>query len=343
MPFVCAAGYGTIGAGSFIHHHRMGSEMKRILKRTGRILLIVLCAVLALLSATAIHHRLSLGYEADDIAPNGALVEVDGHKMHVYAEGEKGGKPTLVFLSGAGTVAPVYNFKSLYALLSDEYRIAVVEKAGYGYSEIRELDRDIGTMLDEVRQALSLAGEGGPYVLFAHSMSGLEAIHWAQRYPGEVAGIVGLDMAVPESYERFDGSGAGLRLSVGRASVWLGLHRIPGVYSLDTTALTEYEMEQQRLLMHRNAVNIDYALEEKAVYGNAMAVKSGGTVDLPMLMFLSDGTETGEDWIACQKRFAQRHGAQAIELDCGHYVHNHEYGAIAEKAREFLSTLEGGR
>ena len=47
-------------------------------------------------------------------------------------------------------------------------------------------------MLNEVRQGLSLAGESGPYILFPHSMSGLEAVYWAQQYPDEVTAIIGL-------------------------------------------------------------------------------------------------------------------------------------------------------
>jgi len=76
--------------------------------------------------------------------------------MHVYLEGENATAPTLVFLAGHGTPAPVYDFKSLYSLLSGEYRITVVEKAGYGYSEIADAPRDIDTILSETRMALSL-------------------------------------------------------------------------------------------------------------------------------------------------------------------------------------------
>lgn len=314
--------------------------MKKILRRTGKLLLILLCIVFMFLSVTTIYHHVSLRYEMNNIVPNGTLVEVDGHKIHIYAEGEKGNKPTLVFMSGSATVAPVYDFKSLYSILSDEYRIAVVEKAGYGFSEICEIGRDIDTMLNEVRQGLLLAGEKEPYVLFPHSMSGLEAISWAQQYPEEVMAIIGLDMAVPESYEYFNFSSINQLMYVGRASVWLGLHRIPGVYSLNDTELTEPEIKQQKLLMYRNAVNIDYVLEGKAVYNNAAIVRSGGALNMPILMFVSNGMEIGEYWIPCQKRFATENDAQLIELDCGHYVHNFEPEYIAEKTLEYLSTLQ---
>jgi pimeloyl-ACP methyl ester carboxylesterase len=314
--------------------------MKKIFKRTGKILLILLGFVFMSLSIITIFHHVSLRYEANRIVANGTLVEVDGRKIHIYAEGNKEDKPTLVFMSGSATVAPVYDFKSLYSMLSDKYRIVVVEKAGYGYSEIHEIDRDIDTMLNEVRQGLMLAGEKGPYVLFPHSMSGLEAIYWAQQYPEEVLAIVGLDMAVPESYEYFNFSSINQMIYVGRVSVLLGLHRIPGVYSLDNTALTESEIEQQKLLMYKNAVNLNFVLEGKAVYNNAMAVKSGGILDLPIIMFVSNGLEIGEYWIPTQTRFAKQNDAQMIQLDCGHYVHNFEPEFISERVMKFLLTLQ---
>lgn len=106
-------------------------------------------------------------------------------------------------MSGGGTSSPVLDFKALYSRLSDQYKIAVVEKAGYGFSATAKVPRDIDTMLEETRAALTLAGESPPYVLFPHSMSGIEALYWAQMYPNEVEAIIGLDPAIPEVYEEY--------------------------------------------------------------------------------------------------------------------------------------------
>lgn len=171
-------------------------------------------------------------------------------------------------------------------------------------------------------------------------MSGLEAIYWAQKYPHEVAAIIGLDMAVPESYEHFDVSGVKRRMSLGRASIFLGMHRLPGFYALSDAGLNEHEEQQQRLLMHRNAVNIDYVLEGKAVYDNAVKVKSGGILDLPILMFASNGAEIGEHWLSCQEDFAAENHAQLVQLDCGHYIHYFEHESIAAKSLEYLLELD---
>ena len=71
--------------------------------------------------------------EERHLTPLGKIIEVNGHKMHVYGEGART-KVTCVFLSGGGTIAPVYDFRPLYRRLSPYYRCVVVEKAGYGYS-----------------------------------------------------------------------------------------------------------------------------------------------------------------------------------------------------------------
>lgn len=174
-----------------------------------------------LTAAAAVHRRL-LYTEQEQLTAPGTMVEVNGHRMHVYAEGPEeldgsGGRVhdeavTLVFLSGGGTAAPVYDFRLLYRKLSSWYRCVVVEKAGYGYSEIEKRSRQLDVMLEETRLALRLAGEKGPFVLLPHSMSGLEAIYWAQKYPDEVMGIVGMDMAFPKAYENKKANPGSLKL-----------------------------------------------------------------------------------------------------------------------------------
>ena len=112
---------------------------KKILKRAG-IELAIFLGVIVLLT---IVHRILLAAERGKIIPNGQLVEVNGHSMHVYIEGDRENAPLLVFMSGGGTSSPVYDFKPLYSLLSDDYKVAVVEKIGYGYSELTDVPRDI--------------------------------------------------------------------------------------------------------------------------------------------------------------------------------------------------------
>lgn len=89
--------------------------------------------------------------------------------MSIYIEGE--GETTLVFMSGGGICSPILDFKSLYSLLSDNCKIAVVKKFGYCFSDVVDGSRDIDSILENTRAALSAAGLNAPYVLCPHSMS----------------------------------------------------------------------------------------------------------------------------------------------------------------------------
>lgn len=126
----------------------------------------------------------------DILKHNGELVNINGHNIHIYRQGNLS-KPKILLMSGSGTVAPVYDFKVLYEKLSKDFRVIVIEKFGYGYSDICESPCDIDTLVSLQRQALKIVGETGPYILAPHSMSGLEAIRWKQISPSEVSAIIG--------------------------------------------------------------------------------------------------------------------------------------------------------
>ena len=130
---------------------------------------------------------------------NGELVTINGHKIHIYVDGNRSA-PAIVFMAGHCTVAPVYDFKVLYEKLLPYFKVIVIEKFGYGYSDIWDSPCDIDTLVSVQRKALALAQEAGPYFLAPHSMSGLEAIRWKQKFPEEVSGIIGMDMATPLSF-----------------------------------------------------------------------------------------------------------------------------------------------
>lgn len=42
--------------------------------------------------------------------------------------------------------------------MSDHYKVAVVEKFGYGFSDIVDKNRDIDSILEDTRAALAAAG-----------------------------------------------------------------------------------------------------------------------------------------------------------------------------------------
>lgn len=311
--------------------------MKKLLKLIGKILLILLAAVVVFLIGMTVYHHVMLAKESSQIKPNGKLVTVDGHKMHVYIEGKNQNAPTLVMMSGSGVAAPVYDYKVLYSKLSDAYRVAVIEKFGYGYSDVSGLPRDIDTLVKENREALKQAGINGPYVLMPHSMSGLEALYWAQKYPQEVPAIVGLDMSVPENYEPSYNNDWEINLL--RAATFTGLHRFPQIDPVSERGLTADEIQQAKLLNYKVTLNSDITAECHTVAANAKAVKKGGIPKIPMLMFCSNGKDTGlgTNWVAIHQKFAaQSKQIKFIQLDSPHFIHYYKSDEIAKDIKAFM-------
>ena len=318
--------------------------MKKIRSKFLKVIFIIVAVIVLFIIVSFVRHKICSFRERKLLTPLGKLVEVNGHNMSVYTEGE--GDKTLVFLSGGGTCSPILDFKSLYSLLSNEYKIVVVEKFGYGFSDVVDEQRDIDTMLSETRMALEKAGIEGPYVLCPHSMSGLEALYWAQKYPEEVEAIIGLDMAVPAYYDEMHISIPITKL--GQYGAALGITRwIPSLAESDAIkagTLSEEEKEIYRAVFYQRTATVTMIDEVKAVKDNAKTVKENGVPQVPMLLFISNGSGgtgfTEETWRRIPKEYIVGcDNASYIELDCPHYVHDYEYEKISEEIRNLLKKM----
>lgn len=259
------------------------------MRRFTRIAVALILLLALLLSVTYMNHLIHLREESELLVRIGKSVEIDGHKMNVYVEGT--GDKTLVFMSGGGTCSPVLDFKSLYSLLSDDYRIAVVEKFGYGFSDVVEKDRSIDSMLHDTRTALEMAGITGPYVLCPHSMSGIEALYWAQRYPNEVEAIIGLDMSVPEAYEEYKFNMPLIEL--GHFAAQSGIIRLlPGVSESEASkygTLTDKEKKIYKAVFYSRSSTSTMINEVRTVKENARKVQANSIPQVPILIFGSNG------------------------------------------------------
>ena len=263
----------------------------------------------------------------------GRLVEVDGHKMNVYKEGA--GEHTLLIMAGSGIVSPVYEYRSLYRRLSDTYRIVVVEKFGYGYSDIVDTERAFDIIIREYREALQKAGISGPFILCPHSMSGVEALKWAQEYPDEVEAIIGLDMAVPESYDTID-------VRMARAKKVFKLAPLVGKLGLvrPSKTLTKEERREYKELIRTRFCNITVWNETLHIAAVRDEIRSRPKPSIPMLMFVSNGAGTGDSkevWRGFAYAFAKgMDNVQIKEVNSHHKLYDVEYVLMAEEMKMFI-------
>ena len=268
---------------------------------------------------------------------NGELVNVNGHNIHIYRLGNIG-STKIVLMSGSGTVAPVYDFKILYEKLSKNFRVIVIEKFGYGYSDIFDSPANINAIVSTQRKALEAIGENGPYILLPHSMSGIEALRWAQMYPDDVMAIIGNDMCTPLTYRVWTDEKVEKKINLMKFAT---KYKLQGVLcQLSNRCLNKSEIEQHKLLRKRNAFNICCINESREILRNVSIVEKDGYKKCPVLLFVSNGKQTQGHWFDAQKEFSTIQNARLISYDCGHYIHHYKSSEMCEEIIRFVNSLE---
>ena len=293
--------------------------------------------LLLFLLATFIFHRISLEKEQASLTPVGQQVLVNGHQMNVYVQGE--GPETIVVISGAGIASPILDFKEVSESLSKQYKLVIVERAGYGYSDDSNHSRDVMEVLSETRQALSQANITGPFIILSHSMASLESLAWQEKYPDEVKALIGLDWALPSSYENLKDNQALLTVAYWSSKIGL-LRYLPESFYIKNQTLTENERKQYKLLAYKQLMSQAMLYESQTVKENAKKVPSSINPKIPTLLLVSNGEGTSfsqSEWQRYAERFASdQSNVQVVYMDAPHDLYHYQSNAIVSRIKEFL-------
>lgn len=297
----------------------------------------ILSFILLFLLATFIFHRISLEKEEASLKPMGQQVLVNGHQINIYVEGD--GPETIVVLSGAGIASPILDFKNVSESLSKRYKVVIVERAGYGYSDDSNYSRDVMEVLSETRQALSQANITGPFIILSHSMASLESLAWQEKYPDEVKALIGLDWALPSSYENLKDNQALLTLAYWSSKIGL-LRYFPESFYIKNQTLIESERKQYKLLAYKQLMSQAMLHESQTVKENAKKVPSNINPKIPALLMVSNGEGTSfsqSEWQLYAERFASdQSNVQVVYMDAPHDLYHYQSDAIVSRIKEFL-------
>lgn len=295
--------------------------------------------ILLFLGATFIFHRISLEKEQASLTPMGKTVLVNGHKINVYVEGD--GPETIVFLSGAGIASPILDFKNVSNSLSKKYKVVIVERAGYGYSEDSNLSRDVMEVLSETRQALSQANISGPFIILSHSMASLESLAWQEKYPDEVKALVGLDWALPASYEDLKDNQALLTVAYWSSKIGL-LRYFPDSFYIKNPTLTKTERQQYKLLAYKQLMSQAMLNESNLVKENAKKIGNSIHSKIPALLLVSNGQGTSFsqlEWKNYAERFASgQSNVKVIYMNAPHELYHYQSHEIVSQIEDFLKS-----
>ncbi|WP_347097996.1 alpha/beta hydrolase [Streptococcus oralis] len=297
----------------------------------------ILSFILLFLLATFIFHRISLEKEEASLTPMGQQVLVNGHQINVYVEGD--GLETIVVLSGAGIASPILDFKELSESLSKQYKVVIVERVGYGYSDDSNHSRDVMEVLSDTRQALSQANITGPFIILSHSMASLESLAWQEKYPDEVKALIGLDWALPSSYENLKDNQALLTSAYWSSKIGL-LRYFPESFYIKNQTLTENERKQYKLLAYKQLMSQAMLHESQTVKENAKKVTSSINPKIPTLLLVSNGQGTSfsqSEWQRYAERFASdQSNVQVVYMDAPHDLYHYQSSEIVSQIEEFL-------
>ena len=119
----------------------------------------------------------------------GQLVDIGGRRINLHCTGNGG--PTVILMAGLFSWSVVW-YKT-QPVIAQETRVCAFDRASYGFSDPAPRPQILSEVVDDMHAALKAGSVPGPYVLVGHSLGGLEARLYAQRWPKEVVGMVLVD------------------------------------------------------------------------------------------------------------------------------------------------------
>ncbi|MDQ0178223.1 alpha/beta fold hydrolase [Bacillus chungangensis] len=119
----------------------------------------------------------------------GSFYNVGGRRLWLNRSGS--GSPSVVFIPAAGMVG--LDYLNIHHKISQCATSVIYDRSGTGWSDHVKLPRSALEVTDELRNVLHTAGVPAPYLFVGHSLGGIYAHRYAQRFPDEVAGMILLE------------------------------------------------------------------------------------------------------------------------------------------------------
>lgn len=196
-----------------------------------KLVIVLLLLTIAAIVGGAVYESKQEDKDAAAYKPAGKLVDAGGRKLHIVCAGQ--GAPTVIFESSG--LSSSTEWEKLLPEVGKEHRACAYDRPGMGWSEPVSGERTASDFVEELRGALTAAGEKPPYVLVGHSAGGPLVRAFAAAHPSDVAGLVLVDSATASVFARWPKTVAKMRtnLSRGRWLAAVGLLRVANPLHLD--------------------------------------------------------------------------------------------------------------
>ena len=142
---------------------------------------------LSKLKRTSVHRRLDVG----------------GYKLYINCEGPISKRaPVTIMDAGLGNSSE--SWLGIQTKIAEFTRVCIYDRAGLGNSDPTIHTQTTTQIVLDLHSLLARAGIPGPLVLVGHSLGGINVRLYASMYPREVVGMVLVDSAHEEQFDRMD-------------------------------------------------------------------------------------------------------------------------------------------
>lgn len=135
----------------------------------------------------------------------GRLVQVGGHKLHLYQTGADQAEEMPMVVLEAGIGATSLSWRYVQTEIEPLVRVAAYDRAGLGWSTESTTPRHTRQVVHELLTLLDNAGIREPVVLVGHSFGGMTSLAAACLHPERFAGLVLVDPLHPAEWTLPDG------------------------------------------------------------------------------------------------------------------------------------------
>lgn len=156
---------------------------------TRRLLIALMALVVGAAVSGATYESIAARRDIDATPPPGRLVDIGGHRLHIWCTGS--GSPVVVLESGLGGSGVDWGFVQPEA--AQFTRVCSYDRAGLGYSDAGPSPRTAARIARELRALLDRSAIHDPLVLAGASSGGLSMRMFATAHPERVKGLVLVD------------------------------------------------------------------------------------------------------------------------------------------------------
>ena len=303
---------------------------------TRRILVALFGGFTVALSAGAMHERLATRQELGSTPPPGQLVDVGGHRLHVWCTGA--GNPAVILESGLAGSTAGWGF--VQPEIARFTRVCSYDRAGMGYSDPGPSPRTARRIAGELNTLIDRSGITVPVVLVAASSGGFDVRVFSSDHPDRVSGLVLVDASHEDQAHE-----------VPRLARWvpllssLGIFRLLGVsFDLDPSLLAPPVQAFARATRFRAAGYQAAADEIIHIRESASEVRTSRRKLAIPVVVVTGARNADATWRQLQRDQValSEHGCQIIAEQSGHLVQIDQPQIVVDAVRAVVDSARRG-